>query len=65
MTKANINNVKRVLNTIVEYLVLNTISQHPIDQLHSIHRPDNMMLHNLTSSATEVPTFHSSTTKLV
>ena len=40
---------------------MKNISRHPIDQLHS----DNMMLHNLTSSATEVPTFHSSTTKLV
>ena len=45
--------------------VQKNIPGHPVDQLYSTHRPDNMMLHSLTSSAVEVPTFHSSTTKLV
>ena len=45
--------------------ILKYISRHRIDQLHSTHCPNYTMLYNLTSSATEVPMFHSSTTNLV
>ena len=45
--------------------ILKYISRQRIDQLHSTHHPDYTMLYNLTSSATEVPTFHSSNTNLV
>ena len=45
--------------------ILKYISRHRIDQLHSTHHPDYTMLYNLTSSATEVTTFHSSNTNLV
>ena len=45
--------------------ILKYISRHCIDQLHSTHHPDYTMLYNLTSSRTEVPTFHSSNTNLV
>ena len=45
--------------------ILKYISRHCIDQLHSTHHPDYTMLYNLTSSATEVPTSHSSNTNLV
>ena len=37
--------------------ILKYISPHRIDQLHFTHRPDYTMLYNLTSSATEAPTF--------
>ena len=45
--------------------ILKYISRHRIEQLHSTQRPDYTMLCNLTPSAIEGPTFHSSTTNLV